>query len=69
MYRVLCRTRKFAPKLKLIRFVSASSVEDQLLLRRDEFPSRHIGPRDDDIISMLDTLGFKVCNNSNKIKK
>lgn len=33
---------------------------DKLFPNRADFPSRHIGPRDHDIVTMLDLLGFKV---------
>lgn len=48
--------------LDLRFFNSAGSVRPDapLFPHKDEFPSRHIGPRESDIISMLDTLGFKV---------
>ncbi|KAL1495074.1 hypothetical protein ABEB36_010550 [Hypothenemus hampei] len=45
--------------LKLVRFFSAARLEGPLFPHKDEFPSRHIGPRDSDIIVMLDTIGFK----------
>ncbi|KAJ8946992.1 hypothetical protein NQ318_019073, partial [Aromia moschata] len=43
------------------RYLSGSppKPEGPLFPHKDEFPSRHIGPRDSDIITMLDTLGFK----------
>lgn len=34
--------------------------EPPLLQTKDDFPRRHIGPRDSDVITMLDSLGFKV---------
>ncbi|XP_066261027.1 glycine dehydrogenase (decarboxylating), mitochondrial [Euwallacea similis] len=40
-------------------FSSAAKPEGPLFLHKDEFPSRHIGPRDSDIIVMLDTIGYK----------
>lgn len=38
----------------------APRPDEPLFPHKDEFPSRHIGPRDRDIITMLDLLGFKV---------
>lgn len=38
----------------------STGQNESLFPQKDEFPSRHIGPRDTDIITMLDTLGFKV---------
>lgn len=31
-----------------------------LFPERVDFPSRHIGPRDQDVVTMLDLLGYKV---------
>lgn len=42
-------------------FSSATKPDQPLFPHKDEFPNRHIGPRDSDIIVMLDTIGFKVC--------
>ncbi|XP_072940362.1 glycine dehydrogenase (decarboxylating), mitochondrial [Epargyreus clarus] len=36
-----------------------SSKADNLFPGRVDFPSRHIGPRDQDIVTMLDSLGYK----------
>lgn len=38
-----------------------SSKSDSLFPERADFPNRHIGPRDQDIVTMLDLLGYKVC--------
>lgn len=38
-----------------------SSKSDNLFPGIVDFPSRHIGPRDQDIVTMLDSLGYKVC--------
>lgn len=48
--------------LRSLRYYSAavSKPEGPLFPHKDDFPSRHIGPRESDIITMLDTLGFKV---------
>lgn len=40
---------------------SQSSKTESLFPERVDFPSRHIGPRDQDIVTMLDLLGYKVC--------
>ncbi|XP_066154091.1 glycine dehydrogenase (decarboxylating), mitochondrial [Euwallacea fornicatus] len=40
-------------------FSSAAKPEGPLFPHKDEFPSRHIGPRDSDVIVMLDTIGYK----------
>ncbi|XP_026485782.1 glycine dehydrogenase (decarboxylating), mitochondrial [Vanessa tameamea] len=36
-----------------------SSKSDNLFPERVDFPSRHIGPRDQDVVTMLDLLGYK----------
>lgn len=36
-----------------------TTVKD-LFPDKSEFPTRHIGPRKTDVVSMLDLLGFKV---------
>lgn len=64
MYKVLAQ-RKFAKlvvqRIHNIRCLTGAPRPDEPLIpKKDEFPSRHIGPRDRDIITMLDTLGFKV---------
>ncbi|XP_022125521.2 glycine dehydrogenase (decarboxylating), mitochondrial [Pieris rapae] len=41
------------------RCVSKSSKDENLFPERVDFPSRHIGPRDQDIVTMLDLLGYK----------
>lgn len=41
--------------------VTQISKSDSLFPEREDFPSRHIGPRDQDIVTMLDLLGYKVC--------
>lgn len=47
---------------KCLRYLSAAVIKQEgpLFPPKDDFPGRHIGPRESDIISMLDTLGFKV---------
>lgn len=46
------------------RSVSSCDAQSQnlrkLFPKREEFQSRHIGPRDHDIIAMLDLVGYKV---------
>lgn len=32
----------------------------EIFPNNSEFPTRHIGPRKTDVVTMLDTLGFKV---------
>lgn len=32
----------------------------EIFQNKSEFPTRHIGPRKTDVVSMLDLLGFKV---------
>lgn len=36
------------------------STQKDIFSTKIEFPSRHIGPRKTDVVSMLDLLGFKV---------
>lgn len=70
MYRLLGNSAKKALKswkigenerFSLCRMLQtpANTVEN-LLPSKADFPSRHIGPRDHDIVTMLDLLGFKV---------
>lgn len=62
MYKVVVRSKCFVPQIKHLRLLSASGPkpDEPLFPPKEDFPSRHIGPRDKDIISMLDSLGFKV---------
>lgn len=47
--------------LSACRHVTTQSTRsDTLFPDRVDFPSRHIGPRDQDIVTMLDLLGYKV---------
>lgn len=39
-----------------------ATAQDVLYPKKSDFPSRHIGPRKTDVVSMLDTLGFKSLN-------
>lgn len=43
-----------------VRALNQSSKSDSLFPERVDFPSRHIGPRDQDIVTMLDLLEYKV---------
>lgn len=43
-----------------VRNNATDSAKTVLFPVRDEFPERHIGPRDHDVITMLDLLGYKV---------
>uniref|UniRef100_A0A1B0FFX4 Glycine cleavage system P protein n=2 Tax=Glossina morsitans morsitans TaxID=37546 RepID=A0A1B0FFX4_GLOMM len=47
------------PLLKIARCFATPPVGDVLFPTKSDFPSRHIGPRKTDVVSMLDTLGFK----------
>ncbi|XP_072378579.1 glycine dehydrogenase (decarboxylating), mitochondrial [Diabrotica undecimpunctata] len=63
MYKIVARSCIF-PKwnsLKNLRYISAGPPrpEGPLFPRNDDFPARHIGPRESDVSTMLDTLGFK----------
>ncbi|KAK9890806.1 hypothetical protein WA026_012150 [Henosepilachna vigintioctopunctata] len=67
MYRGIVSKLK-SPYLKIrdvpknLRCFSVSSllkVDENLVFKKEQFNSRHIGPRDRDIITMLDTLGLK----------
>ncbi|KAI8123098.1 hypothetical protein FF38_11750 [Lucilia cuprina] len=44
---------------QLPRYLATTSVGDVLFPNKSDFPSRHIGPRKTDVVSMLDSLGFK----------
>ncbi|KAJ3643248.1 hypothetical protein Zmor_025972 [Zophobas morio] len=62
MYKIASRTRHILPQVKFLRFLSAGAPpkpDGPLFPHKDEFPSRHIGPRESDVIAMLDSLGFK----------
>ena len=66
MYKIASRTRHILPQVKFLRFLSAGAPpkpDGPLFPHKDEFPSRHIGPRESDVIAMLDSLGFKVSLN------
>lgn len=45
---------------QVTRCLATTSVGDVLFPTKSDFPSRHIGPRKTDVVSMLDTLGYKV---------
>ncbi|XP_028174267.1 glycine dehydrogenase (decarboxylating), mitochondrial isoform X3 [Ostrinia furnacalis] len=46
--------------LKSVRSVTTTSFNsDNLFPERADFPGRHIGPRDQDVVTMLDLLGYK----------
>ncbi|KAK4876317.1 hypothetical protein RN001_012739 [Aquatica leii] len=60
MFKVILRSKLPFRTLKRYRAYSSTiKTDDPLFPHKDEFPSRHIGPRDRDIITMLDLLGFK----------
>lgn len=40
--------------------VRALATVKEIFQNKSEFPTRHIGPRKTDVVSMLDLLGFKV---------
>lgn len=40
--------------------VRCMTTVKELFPEKSEFPTRHIGPRKTDVVSMLDLLGFKV---------
>lgn len=61
MFKLILKPKFSIQHLKHLRaFSSAVKTEEPLFPHKDDFPSRHIGPRDRDIITMLDLLGFKV---------
>lgn len=43
-----------------IQSVRALATAKEIFQNKSEFPTRHIGPRKTDVVSMLDLLGFKV---------
>lgn len=56
--------KKSVEKLKYgSRCLSKGSKDENLFPERVDFPSRHIGPRDQDVVTMLDLLGYKVSEN------
>lgn len=44
-----------------------ATVKEEIFQNKSEFPTRHIGPRKTDVVSMLDLLGFKVRSPSSGI--
>lgn len=62
MLRAASRSREFFLRVKNVRYLTVppKAEEPPLFPAKDEFPSRHIGPRDRDIIAMLDLVGFRV---------
>ncbi|KAF5279233.1 hypothetical protein FQR65_LT03481 [Abscondita terminalis] len=60
MFKLVVRNKFHLRAFKHFRaYTSSIKTEEPLFPHKDEFPSRHIGPRDRDIITMLDLLGFK----------
>ncbi|XP_056635016.1 glycine dehydrogenase (decarboxylating), mitochondrial [Diorhabda sublineata] len=63
MYKIVTRHSVFLKwsLLKNLRYASAGPPRPNgpLFPRNDDFPARHIGPRESDVSTMLDTLGFK----------
>lgn len=49
-----------AGNLSQVHSVRALTTAKDVFLNKSEFPTRHIGPRKTDVVSMLDLLGFKV---------
>lgn len=60
MLRAVIRVNSYRNRCFRYFSASVSKHEGPLFPPKDDFPGRHIGPRESDIISMLDTLGFKV---------
>lgn len=66
MYRLSIKcTRNALSSATLTKFsvrclATTTSVDGVLFPTKSDFPSRHIGPRKTDVVSMLDTLGYKV---------
>jgi len=66
MQRVIVSSRRFVLKRNLkshdvnLRYLATTPVGDVLFPTKSDFPSRHIGPRKTDVVTMLDTLGYKV---------
>lgn len=68
-----CFALQFA-KVRLNNQIQKQSVRclatvKDIFQNRSEFPTRHIGPRKTDVVSMLDLLGFKVTFEISKLKK
>lgn len=40
--------------------VRSLATAQEIFKNKSQFPTRHIGPRKTDVVSMLDLLGFKV---------
>ncbi|XP_061401002.1 glycine dehydrogenase (decarboxylating), mitochondrial-like [Musca vetustissima] len=65
MYRLSIKcTRNALSSVTLTKFsvrclATTTSVDGVLFPTKSDFPSRHIGPRKTDVVSMLDTLGYK----------
>lgn len=52
-------TKSANNKCSNFRYAS-TTTSDTLFPETVDFPSRHIGPRDQDVVTMLDLLGYKV---------
>lgn len=53
---------KFPNLWRGARYLTTQDAKaDNLFPERVDFPSRHIGPRGQDVVTMLDLLGYKVC--------
>jgi hypothetical protein len=48
------KSRHFIQQIRTLATVK------EIFQNKSEFPTRHIGPRKTDVVSMLDLLGFKV---------
>jgi hypothetical protein len=58
-----CLAQKYSGFVnRKVYFASVRSLATvkEVFQNKSEFPTRHIGPRKTDVVSMLDLLGFKV---------
>lgn len=62
LYRRLanCGVLPQGQRVRCMATTSSSQISDVLFPSKSDFPSRHIGPRKTDVVTMLDTLGYKV---------
>lgn len=55
------RYKELSDRRKILKeSVRALATVREIFPNNSEFPTRHIGPRKTDVVSMLDLLGFKV---------
>lgn len=58
--------QNFQAQKKILKFVrsqvTSAAATDKIFKKQDDFPARHIGPREHEQTQMLELLGFRVSN-------